>query len=76
MEASENSPIFANSAQHDLDDELTRLEYAASQGQLSQQEQQRLNSLRQQRGELARDVADRVEDPHPGNPVINGDDSP
>lgn len=71
-----NFPEQVGSDQHDLDDELTRLEWQASQRSLTQQETERLNTLRQQKTELRKDIKTRVEPPHPGNPVISGDDSP
>lgn len=60
----------------DLEDELTELEYEASQHPLSQAESQHLQELRSQHVEIARDVVGRVEPPQPGNPVVSGDDSP
>lgn len=60
----------------DLEDELTELEYEASQHGLNKQEGQHLQDLRQQHTEIIEDVTNRVEPPHGGNPVVSGDDSP
>lgn len=61
----------------DAGNELTELEYAASQRQLSPDEQQRLDTLRQSSGRIVKTKRINAKESAPSDStVVSGDDSP
>ncbi len=66
--------------EQDMRQELTDLEYQASQRPLNQDEQNRLNSLRQNSQQLIDDIRrsnnDLPDAPGGQSTIVNGDDSP
>ncbi len=63
--------------ERDEAEELTELEYASSQRQLSQAENERLSQLRQRSKQIVEAVVqEEAVRPGPANPVVSGDDSP
>ena len=60
----------------DAADELTKLEYAASQGQLSAGEQQRLEQLRQEAGQIVKTQRQKAKGTSADGSVVSTDDSP
>jgi len=71
METQETAPT-----RRDLEEELTELEWQASQGSLDQAQNQRLQELRQQRASLLADVKERTDQPDQAGDIVSGDDSP
>jgi len=60
----------------DAADELTKLEYAASQSQLSAGEQQRLEQLRQAAGPIVKAERQKAKGTSADDSVVSTDDSP
>lgn len=61
----------------DAADELTKLEYEASQHPLSSAQQQRLQQLRQAKDRLVKAEREKeIDKSRPDSTVVSGDDSP
>jgi hypothetical protein len=73
MTSPENAPT---ETERDLQQELTELEYRASQGQLNADDAQRLKELQEQRGEIAGSVHDYAGHATDAGNTVSGDDSP
>ncbi len=60
----------------DLQEELTELEYFASQRQLEAAESRRLDELHRMSGQIANQAVRDAARVVPGSPAVSGDDSP
>ena len=70
------TPQEGGETKRDLQQEITELEWFASQRDLTQAEAQRLHELQGQSGAILNAAIEQVVVANDGNKVVDGDDSP